>query len=129
MRISVGSIKGSLFSFSYSPTTQSLIPDFAVQNHIGPVTGLQTDKWGTVATGGDDESLKVYDTIKHKEIGSAFIGKGRVTSVENSKQFIMAASEDGHVNIIGKKDLNSYHRLKVISPYLAIWRYAKSGCS
>lgn len=115
MQLSVGSIKGSLFSFTFHPEESKLTPNFAVQNHIGPITALQIDKWGCVATGGEDESVKVYDTIKGKETGSVFVGKGRVTSVENTRQFVLAASEDGHVSIIGKKDLHTYHRLKVIA--------------
>jgi hypothetical protein len=113
LKVCVGSIKGSLFVFDFCPSTNEFVPCFSVQNHIGPITALKCDKFGYLASTGEDESAKIYKLKKNQEIGSVFAVRGGAKGLTLTKDFMLLAGEDGIVNIVGKNDLKLYHSIKV----------------
>ena len=115
MNISVGSIKGSLFVYNFNLETKIFTEKFSVQDHIGPISALAADKQGYVTTAGEDESIKVYKSTTCKEVGSAFAVKGKAGGVLLSEKYVLVGGEDGHVNILGKRDMKVYHTIKVTS--------------
>jgi WD40 repeat protein len=117
LKVCVGSIKGSLFVFDYSPKEKTFTPSFSVQNHIGPITSIKCDNLGYLSSAGEDESAKVYKLRKNQEVGSVFAVKGGAKGLTMTKDFILLAGEDGIVNIVGKNDLKLYHSIKVNTFY------------
>ena len=113
MKIAAGSIKGSLFVYDFDVATKTLSGQFSVQNHIGPISSIRMDERGFLVTGGEDESVKLYKVKKNQEIGSVFAVTGRANALELSRHFVLVSSEDGMINIVGKKDMKVYHSLKV----------------
>ncbi|KAK2188551.1 hypothetical protein NP493_129g04013, partial [Ridgeia piscesae] len=83
----------------------SLETSFTDHSHTGCVKTVAISKRGILASGSSDETIKLFNLRKRREIGTLMHHKGSVTSLKfHAKTHMFSTSEDGTVGIwqVGK---------------------------
>jgi protein MAK11 len=108
MKVVVGTYDGGLMGwesdFAADPTGRTLQLTFAFAGHDGSVRCVALNEKGsgstqsTLVSGGSDEIIRVFDLIKHKEVGSLLEHKAAVTAVDFFRSsHMLSGSQDGTV--------------------------------
>ena len=87
--------------------TVSLTPRFVFPAHVSSIRCVacagRDSKW--LATGGMDETIKVWDLRRRKEVGALTGHEGTITSLSfPTRTFLLSASEDGTMNLYRTRD-------------------------
>jgi WD40 repeat protein len=81
-------------------TETRVIPRYVYESHVGSVTCLAM-AGTTLVSGASDESIKVYNLVKQKEVGTLFEQQGTVTCLEffldGTAKHLMSGSDDGSI--------------------------------
>ena len=91
---------------------------FAVKAHQGPVRCVAA-RGGLLASGGDDDCVRVYDVLHQKDLGTLVAHEGTITDLEIYKAstsdrptHLFSAGSDGLVNVWRTKDFKLIGTLK-----------------
>lgn len=85
--------------------TLSLHPRFIHPAHTACIKSLALHpKSGLLASGSTDETIRIHNLNKKKELGTLAPQKGTVTALQFAGAYLVAASEDGSVDLYRKKD-------------------------
>lgn len=114
MRIIVGSYERFLYGLSAHMQTESdgshtcvVEPQFVFPAHVSSIRSVacagNEAKW--LVTGGTDETIKVWDLRRRKEVGALMGHEGTITSLSfPSRTFMLSASEDSVLNLYRTRD-------------------------
>lgn len=114
LRIVVGSyerflygLEGTLQQDASHGYTVSLVPRFVFPAHVSSIRTVacagRDSKW--LVTGGVDETIKVWDLRRRKEVGALTGHEGTITSLSfPSRTFMLSTSEDGTINLYRTRD-------------------------
>ena len=87
------------------PKSIHIRQQFAVKAHQGPVRCVRA-KGGLLASGGDDDCVRVYDLVHGKDLGTLVKHEGTVTSLDIYRNHeserpthLFSAGVDGNVNV------------------------------
>ncbi|KAF4669186.1 p21-activated protein kinase-interacting protein 1-like protein [Perkinsus chesapeaki] len=79
---------------------------FGFSSHLGAVKVCCAGKGGLLATGGSDETIRLYDTVKRQAKGSLDVHEGSVTALAAtpSAQCILSGAADGKIALTRLSD-------------------------
>ena len=121
MRIVAGSYERLLFGLIAFPSRRDgklnvvLEPQFVFPAHVSSIRTVAcagTDsKW--LVTGGNDETIKVWDMRRRVEVGALVGHEGTIMSLTfPSRTFMLSASEDGTINLYRTRDWSLLRTLR-----------------
>ena len=104
MKIVVGTYDGGLMGwesdFSADPSGRTLHLTYAFAAHDGTVRALCLDGYdnASLVSGGSDETIRVYNLKRHKEVGTLLEHKSAVTALAFFRgSHLLSGSADGAV--------------------------------
>ncbi|KAL7753788.1 Protein mak11 [Sorochytrium milnesiophthora] len=115
MYIVAGSYERLLYGYRFDRKTTALEQVFAFGAHVSCVkcASICPKLGGILATGGQDELIKLYSLKTMKSLGDLFMHTGDVTCVEFfAKSHMLSGGEDGKVVIWRTKDWEPLKTLK-----------------
>ncbi|CCU98766.1 unnamed protein product [Malassezia sympodialis ATCC 42132] len=100
-------LEGSLHHTANDTYEATLVPRFVFPAHVSSVRSVacagRDSKW--LVTGGVDETIKVWDLRRRKEVGALTGHEGTITSLSfPSRTFMLSTSEDGTINLYRTRD-------------------------
>lgn len=100
-------LDGSLHRTVDDTYEATLVPRFVFPAHVSSVRSVacagRDSKW--LVTGGVDETIKVWDLRRRKEVGALTGHEGTITSLSfPSRTFMLSTSEDGTMNLYRTRD-------------------------
>lgn len=100
-------LEGSLHHTADHTYEAKLVPRFVFPAHVSSVRSVacagRDSKW--LVTGGVDETIKVWDLRRRKEVGALTGHEGTITSLSfPSRTFLLSTSEDGTMNLYRTRD-------------------------
>ncbi|WFD19183.1 Protein mak11 [Malassezia caprae] len=100
-------LEGSLHRTADDTYEATLVPRFVFPAHVSSVRSVacagRDSKW--LVTGGVDETIKVWDLRRRKEVGALTGHEGTITSLSfPSRTFMLSTSEDGTINLYRTRD-------------------------
>ncbi|KDN52379.1 WD40 repeat-like protein [Tilletiaria anomala UBC 951] len=121
LRIVAGSYERLLYGLDASVTagTEGLqftfTPHFIFPAHISSIRSVacagHDSKW--LATGGTDESIKVWDLRKRIEVGTLTGHEGTITALHfPTRTYLLTTGQDGRINIYRSRDWSLLKTLK-----------------
>lgn len=121
MRIISGSYERFLYGLSAfvrmdgDEYTYAIEPQFVFPAHVSSIRSVACAgadaKW--LVTGGTDETIKVWDLRRRKEVGALIGHEGTITSLSfPSRTFMLSASEDGVLNLYRTRDWSLLRTLR-----------------
>jgi WD40 repeat protein len=123
MKIVLGTYEGNLISwesnFAADPTGRTLQLAYAFSAHGSSVRCLAFDGsegCDVLVSGGSDETIKIYDLVRHREVGSLLEHKDGITCCKfQGTTHMLSTAQDGSLNIWRTSDwlsLDSLHGAK-----------------
>ena len=106
MKLVAGSYERFLWGWQVKEKKKELQWTFAYPAHIGPIKCIASSG-AVVATGGADDTIKVFDINAQKDMGSLYKHEGAVTCLDfhgshpgiNHPTHLLSGSEDGSICI------------------------------
>ena len=106
MKLVAGCYERFLWGFDVKPSTPELKWTFAYPAHIGPIKCVATSG-AVVATGGADDTIRIFDLSAQKDMGTLYKHEGAVTCLDfhnshpgiNHPTHLLSGSEDGSICI------------------------------
>lgn len=100
-------LEGSLHHTADGTYEAQLVPRFVFPAHVSSIRSVacagRDSKW--LVTGGIDETIKVWDLRRNKEVGALTGHEGTITSLSfPSRTFLLSTSEDGTMNLYRTRD-------------------------
>lgn len=113
LRIVAGSYERFLYGLvghlqsSSSGYAVKIEPQFVFPAHVSSIRSVacagRDSKW--LVTGGTDETIKVWDLRRRKEVGALTGHEGTITALSfPSRTFLLSTSEDGTINLYRTRD-------------------------
>jgi protein MAK11 len=106
MKLVAGSYERFLWGYDVKPKRQELQWKFAYPAHIGPIKCVATSG-AVVATGGADDTIRIFDLAAQKDMGTLYKHEGAVTCLDfhnahpaiNHPTHLLSGSDDGSICI------------------------------
>lgn len=121
MLVSVGSYERVLYGIDVSQITADGTPKvaFAMAAHTGNIRCI-TSGGRFLATGSSDETVRIFDIKKRKDVGSLSQHQGTVTAlafsqcneIETNPSHLLTAGEDGRIALFRTSDWECLHVLR-----------------
>lgn len=86
---------------------------FAIPAHKGHITSI-TSTSSLLATGASDESIRIFDLLERKDLGTLMEHEGRINglAIHPQNTHLISGGEDGLLLVWRRKDWELLHRMK-----------------
>lgn len=82
---------------------------YTINDHAGKLKDILLLKEGNLFASSEDENIQIYSHLKKKQIGKIQDQKSVTNRIQSSKDYIMLGQQNGQIEIINQKNLETYH--------------------